>query len=117
MYCHLYKVPITPSSWDMYSNYFAYLQRMSHLAIGSRRQIYSGSRRNPNIVTIDRDLSSRDCVNNCTNVISPYSRIINSRQDVNSNASSIKTKKRELIVESKGFFHEEIETNLVDSIS
>ena len=113
----MYKAPTIPSSRDICLNRFAYLHSIFHLAIGSRRQIYSGSRRNPNIVTIDRDLSSRDCVNNCTNVISPYSRIINSRQDVNSNASSIKTKKRELIVESKGFFHEEIETNLVDSIS
>ena len=117
LYCHMYKAPTIPSSRDICFNRFAYLHSIFHLAIGSRRQIYSGSRRNPNIVTIDRDLSSRDCVNNCTNVISPYSRIINSRQDVNSNASSIKTKKRKLIVESKGFFHEEIETNLVDSIS
>ena len=50
----MYKAPITPPSWDMYSNYFAYLQRMSHLAIGSRRQIYSGDRYNHNIVTINQ---------------------------------------------------------------
>ena len=73
-----------------------YIYSISHLAIGSRHQIYYGNRHNHNIVTINQFLSSHDYVNNCTNVSSLYSQIINSCQNVNivnSNICSIKTKK------------------------
>ena len=75
------------------------------MAVGFCRKFYSGDHHNPNNITIDQGLSSCDYVNNYINVMSPYSQIMNFRQDLNnlnSNVSSMKTKKRKLIVDSKG---------------
>ena len=52
-------------------NHSAYIYGISHLAVGSRRQIYSNDHHNPNNITIDPVLFSRDYVNNYTNVTSP----------------------------------------------
>ena len=94
--CHLYKEPTKPSSQSISLNHFAYLHVISHLAIDSCHQIYSGDHYNPNNITIDHVLSSRNCVNNYTYVTLPYSQIMNSRQDLNnlnSNVSSMQTNK------------------------
>ena len=96
VYCYMHKAPITLSVQVIWINYVAYIYSISHLAIGSRHQIYYSNRHNHNIVTINQFLSSHDYVNNCTNVSSLYSQIINSCQNVNivnSNICSIKTKK------------------------
>ena len=91
------KAFITPFSQDVCLNHFAYLQKCFHLATDSRRQIYFNDRYNHNMFTINQILFSRGYVNNCSNVSSPYLQTINSKQDVNiinSNVSSIKSKKR-----------------------
>ena len=106
LYCHTCKAPTTLASQNICLNHFAYLQYISNLPPDSRRHIYSGYSSNHSIVTIDQRLTFRVFVEKLVKYHRRIRKLLILRyiSIFNRNISSIKTKKRKLIVESTSLF-------------